>query len=85
MTDSAVPPLLNSNDRPDGWRYETSVAEVEAIINRIESGELELEDVFTQFSEAVVVLQQCEAFLTEHQAQINLLIETLGDLPNPSS
>jgi exodeoxyribonuclease VII small subunit len=84
MTDFTVSPRPNSSDRPEGWRYETSVAEVEAIISRIESGELELEDVFAQFSEAVAVLQQCETFLAEHQAQINLLIETLGDLPNPA-
>jgi exodeoxyribonuclease VII small subunit len=64
---------------PENWRYETAVSEVESIISRIESGELELEDVFEQFTQAVQSLGQCEAFLAERQAQIGLLIETLDD------
>ncbi len=64
---------------PENWRYEMAVSEVESIISRIESGELELEDVFEQFALAVESLGQCESFLTERQAQIGLLIETLED------
>jgi exodeoxyribonuclease VII small subunit len=78
-SDSA--PLSSSLQRPEHWHYETSVAEVEAIINRIESGELELEDVFEQFAQAVESLGQCETFLAERQSQVELLIETLGDPP----
>ncbi|WP_404787665.1 exodeoxyribonuclease VII small subunit [Altericista sp. CCNU0014] len=75
-------PQPQPSQRPDHWHYETSVAEIETIISRIESGELELEDVFEQFARAVESLGQCEAFLTERQSQIELLIETLGDLPS---
>jgi exodeoxyribonuclease VII small subunit len=67
---------------PEDWHYETSVAEIETIINRIESGELELEDVFEQFAQAVESLGQCETFLVERQSQVQLLIETLGDPPS---
>jgi exodeoxyribonuclease VII small subunit len=77
----SVPPPSN-RQRPDDWHYETSVAEVETIISRIESGELDLEDVFEQFAQAVESLGQCEAFLTERQSQVELLIETLGDAPS---
>ncbi|MGB3613643.1 MAG: exodeoxyribonuclease VII small subunit [Elainellaceae cyanobacterium] len=59
------------------WNYETAVAEVEHIIHQIEQGELELADVFSQFSAAVERLQQCEAFLGYHRQQIDVLIETL--------
>jgi exodeoxyribonuclease VII small subunit len=65
--------------RPENWRYEATAAEIERIVNRIEMGELELEDVFEQFAQATEYLQQCEAFLNERQAQVNVLIETLGD------
>ena len=61
----------------EGWNYETAVAEVETIIARIETGELELEAVFDQFTQAVAHLRQCEAFLAERQQQVGLLIETL--------
>ncbi len=69
--------------RPEHWRYETAVGEIESIIDKIESGELDLEDVFGQFSQAVTYLQDCEAFLAERQTQIDVLIETLGDVPHP--
>ena len=68
-------------DRPD-WNYEETVAEVESIISRLELGELELADVFEQFTKAVDRLHQCEAFLTHQQQQMNLLVETLLDEPD---
>jgi exodeoxyribonuclease VII small subunit len=66
-------------DSETNWNYETKVAEIEAIITRIESGELELEAVFDQFANAVEYLRQCENFLQQRQQQVDLLIETLSD------
>ncbi len=59
--------------------YEETVINIEDIIAKIESGELTLEEVFERFSLAVTDLQKCEAFLSQGQQQINLLIETLED------
>lgn len=63
----------------EDWNYEATVAEVEAILTQIESGELELADVFNRFSIAVEHLRQCETFLAQRQKQVDLLIETLTD------
>lgn len=71
----------NSLTFPPDWNYEMTVAEVEAIINRIELGELELAEVFDQFTTAVEQLRRCETFLTRQQQQVDLLIETLLDEP----
>lgn len=67
--------------KPDfeNWNYEETVAKVEEILTRIESGELELADVFEEFSTAVEHLRRCESFLAERQKQVDLLIETLTD------
>ncbi|MDH6060433.1 exodeoxyribonuclease VII small subunit [Chrysosporum bergii ANA360D] len=62
-----------------GWSFEDKVVEIEEIISRIEGGELELEEVFEQFSTAVESLHQCESFLQQRQQQVDLLIETLSD------
>ncbi len=62
-----------------GWNYEAAVAKVETIIARIEAGELELEEVFDQFTAAIEYLRQCETFLQERQQQVGLLIETLSE------
>jgi exodeoxyribonuclease VII small subunit len=61
------------------WNYEVAVRDVEQTISRIESGELELADVFEQFSQAVEQLRQCETFLSQRQQQADLLIEMLSD------
>ena len=63
----------------DEWRYETTVKKIEAAIAQIESGELDLADVFDQFSAAVEDLRLCETFLSDRQQQVDLLIETLSD------
>jgi exodeoxyribonuclease VII small subunit len=62
---------------PESWNYEATVAEVETIIKQIEAGELDLAEVFEQFTTAVEYLHQCEAFLTQRQQQMDLLTETL--------
>ncbi|KGF71947.1 exodeoxyribonuclease VII [Neosynechococcus sphagnicola sy1] len=71
-----------SPDLPPGWTYEAAVAKIEAIIAKIEDGELELAHVFDQFAIAVNHLHQCEAFLAQRQHQMDLLIETLINDPD---
>ena len=61
------------------WKYEAAVERVEEILGEIESGELELTEVFSQFAVAVKSLQECEDFLSRQQEQVDLLLENLGD------
>ncbi|KAM3100184.1 exodeoxyribonuclease VII small subunit [Phormidesmis sp. 146-12] len=77
-------PKSNATSQPSDraeadWNYEATVAEVESILTQIESGELDLADVFDRFSTAVESLRQCESFLAQRQKQVDLLIETLTD------
>ena len=60
------------------WNYEQTVDRIEAIIDRVESGELPLETVFEQFAVAVECLQQCEGFLARGKEQMDLSIELLA-------
>ncbi len=64
------------------WNYEATVAKVEKIISQLESGELELAEVFTEFSTAVEYLRECETFLNQKQEQMTLLVETLTEQPD---
>lgn len=81
------PNLIDSSQTPaagslrQGWNYERTVEKIEATISRIESGELDLAEVFNEFATAVESLQECETFLAERQRQMDLLIETLKDEP----
>lgn len=78
---SDPPPLYEKTALPDNWRYEATVAEVEQIIRQIEAGQLDLAEVFEQFTQAVTYLRECETFLSDRQAQLDLLIEHLGNDP----
>ncbi len=64
------------------WSYDASVAAIEAIAQRIEAGALPLEQVFSQFEQAVAELRRCEAFLAAGRDRFELLIETLSDPPD---
>ncbi|WP_445301532.1 exodeoxyribonuclease VII small subunit [Microcoleus sp. MOSTC5] len=55
---------------------------IEAIIDRVESGELPLEEVFEQFAVAVECLQECEKFLARGKEQMDLSIELLAAEPD---
>lgn len=68
-----------ASELPDDWCYEDTLARVEDITGQLEAGDLSLADVFEQFSEAVIALQQCDQFLQSKQAEATLLIETLVD------
>lgn len=68
-----TPPL------PEDWNYEATLRRIEVITTQLETGELPLAEVFDQFSEAVVALQQCDQFLQQKQQQASLLIEMLVD------
>ena len=64
---------------PPDWHYEATVHEIETIIGQIETGNLDLAEVFEQFDQAVQYLKQCDIFLANRQQQMDLMIEQLGD------
>ncbi|MBD2579143.1 exodeoxyribonuclease VII small subunit [Oscillatoria sp. FACHB-1406] len=61
------------------WNYEEKVAEIEAILDRLESGELSLEEVFEEFEVAAKHLKECDRFLERGRQRIELAIEVLKD------
>ena len=61
------------------WNYEATVAQLESIVQEIESGNLELAEVFDKFAWAVEALNDCENFLAEKQSQMIVSIKILED------
>ncbi len=61
------------------WHYETAISQVEMIIEKIERGDLDLDQIVAEFSRAAEILQACDAFLHSKRAQVELTIETLSD------
>ena len=74
--------MIDSQLRQSDWNYEETADRIEAIIDRVESGELPLEEVFEQFAVAVECLQECESFLARGEEQMDLSIELLAAEPD---
>ncbi|MEN9202042.1 MAG: exodeoxyribonuclease VII small subunit [Thermostichus sp. DG_1_6_bins_120] len=63
----------------DPWRYEAAIAQVETLIQEIESGQLDLAEVVERFQQAAQTLKTCEAFLQQKRQQVAILIEELEE------
>ncbi len=74
-------PRKSSPDQPpsDPWSYEDTVADLEAMVANLESGNLSLPEILEQFEQAAQALHRCETYLQEKRQQVDLLIETLAD------
>ena len=64
---------------PEDWQYETASTEIETIIEQLEQDDLTLDNAFSAFETAVKRLQEYDQFLSDRQAQAEILIETLTD------
>lgn len=63
--------------------YEEAVGELEALIDRIEQGEIGLEASIAEYRRGVQLLRRCEAVLSVAEAQVKELtlaeVESAGD------
>jgi exodeoxyribonuclease VII small subunit len=62
--------------------FETALAELEAIVEKMEGGELSLEQSLARYRRGAELLKYCQSALADAQAQIRVLEEdVLKDLP----
>lgn len=54
-------------------QFETQLAEVETIVNQLESGELSLDDALKQYERGVSALRQCHEHLSRVERRVELL------------
>ena len=55
--------------------FNKGLAELEVIINKMESGELNLEDSLKYFEKGVKLHRQCHKALTQAEQRVNILSE----------
>jgi exodeoxyribonuclease VII small subunit len=67
---------------PETWNYEGAVEKIEDILHLMESGDMNLSDLFEQFGVAAAYLKECDRFLATQRAQVELTIEYLTDDPD---
>jgi exodeoxyribonuclease VII small subunit len=64
---------MADHDPPDQLRFEDGVAALEALVARLESGELSLEDALAAFEEGVALVRVLHARLTAVEQRIERL------------
>ena len=55
--------------------FNKGLAELEVIINKMESGDLNLEDSLKYFEKGVKLLRQCHSALKDAEQRVNILSE----------
>ena len=77
-----MPPKPKSSDAPN---FESAMTEIESIVERIESGEIGLEDALAQYERGVSLINLCRERLSSAQQQVEDLTKRLEQADNESS
>ena len=59
---------------------EHSLAELQTLVERLESGELSLEDSLTAFEQGIGLTRECQAALAQAEQKVQILLERDGEL-----
>ena len=75
----AKPKLIQSEQPLDGVPFESALAEVESIIERIESGEVGLEQSLADYERGIQLIAHCRGKLDSAQLRVVDLTKKLAD------
>ena len=59
--------------------FEASLEELEALVERLERGDLQLEDALRSFERGVQLTRQCQGALAAAQQKVEILLKAGGD------
>lgn len=63
----------------EGVDFERSIAELEALVERMESGELTLEQSLKDFERGVALTRSCQKALTDAEQKVKILLSRDGE------
>ena len=61
-------------DPKQGPDFETSLAELESLVERLERGDLQLDDALSSFERGVALTRQCQSSLASAQQKVEVLL-----------
>ena len=62
--------------------FEQSLAELQQLVERLESGELSLEDSLSAFEQGIRLTRECQAALGQAEQKVQMLVERDGEAQN---
>ncbi|MAE35534.1 MULTISPECIES: exodeoxyribonuclease VII small subunit [Thalassolituus] len=66
------------SEKSSSFGFESALSELEALVTRMESGELTLEDSLEAFEKGIGLTRQCQQALTAAEQRVQLLMERNG-------
>jgi exodeoxyribonuclease VII small subunit len=60
--------------------FEQSLTDLQTLVERLENGELSLEDSLTAFEQGIRLTRDCQAALTQAEQKVQILMERDGEL-----
>ncbi|KRW57825.1 exodeoxyribonuclease VII small subunit [Pseudomonas sp. TTU2014-080ASC] len=60
--------------------FEQSLTDLQALVERLETGELSLEDSLTAFEQGVRLTRECQTALAQAEQKVQILMERNGEL-----
>ncbi|WP_296246680.1 exodeoxyribonuclease VII small subunit [Pseudomonas sp. UBA4194] len=60
--------------------FEQSLADLQTLVERLENGELSLEDSLTAFEQGIRLTRDCQGALAEAEQKVQVLLEKDGEL-----
>ncbi|HEY8519002.1 MAG TPA: exodeoxyribonuclease VII small subunit [Gammaproteobacteria bacterium] len=60
-------------------QLEKSLAELEALVERLESGDLSLDQALKEFERGVTLTKECQAVLKEAEQKVEILLKRTAD------
>ena len=62
------------------YPFEESLAKLENLVEKMEAGDLSLEDSLKTFEEGIKLTRECQQALKQAEQKVNLLIEKSGQV-----
>ncbi|MFQ3170252.1 MAG: exodeoxyribonuclease VII small subunit [Oleispira sp.] len=62
------------------FHFEQSLAELESLVERMESGEMSLEDSLKAFEQGIKYTRDCQNALTKAEQKVQLLLQKNGQM-----
>ena len=69
------PATMSTSEKPSIGGLEKSLEELEALVTRLESGDLPLEQALKEFERGVKLTRQCQSALQQAEQKVEILLK----------
>ena len=70
-----------SSDKDQPFNFEQALSELEKLVEKLEQGELPLEQALEQFEQGVKLTRRCQTALKEAEHKVEVLLQEAGEPP----